>query len=71
MSEFDVDDFLKVKPLKTDKSKIKTRPCMDSGIIPKHPCSVAFIASSGGGKTQLVLNLLLKKEFYKDRKSVV
>ena len=39
---------------------------MDCNIIPKHPSSVLFCGKSGAGKTQLLLNLLTKKHFYKD-----
>jgi hypothetical protein len=62
----DNDDYLKITPLATDKSKIKVRPTMEAGIVPKHPVSVMFCGKSGMGKTQLLLNLLTKKQFYKD-----
>ena len=58
-------DFLKVTPLETNKSKIKLNTCMECDIIPKHASSVLFCGKSGAGKTQLLLNLLTKKEFYK------
>lgn len=58
------NDFLKVTPLETNKSKIKINTCMECNIIPKHPSSVLFCGKSGAGKTQLLLNLLTKKEFY-------
>ena len=52
--------FLDIKPLKTDKSKIKTTKNMDNGVIPKHPASVMFCGKSGSGKTNLLLTLLIK-----------
>jgi hypothetical protein len=62
----DENNFMKIMPLKTNKSNIKTNPCMDCHIIPKHPSSVLFCGKSGSGKTNLVLNLLTKKEFLKN-----
>lgn len=55
---------LKIRPLKTNKSKIKINSMMESNIIPKHPSSVMFCGKSGGGKTMLLLNLLKNKQFY-------
>lgn len=56
---------LNIIPLKTKKSKLKSNGSIDSGIIPKPPCSMLITGASGSGKTQLVLNLLTRKEFYK------
>jgi hypothetical protein len=61
-----MSDILKITPYETDKSKIKTTQFMDDHIIPKHPVSVMVCGKSGMGKTQFLLNLLKKKEFYKD-----
>jgi hypothetical protein len=60
-----MDEF-KITPLKTAKSRIKSRPNFDSHIVCKPPCSILFSGASGSGKTQLLLNLLTKKCFYKD-----
>lgn len=59
------NDLLEITPLKTDKSKIKTTANMDSGVIPKHPCSVLLCGKSGSGKTNLLASLLMKPQFYK------
>jgi len=56
----------KIEPLKTKKSNIKTLPQFENNICIKPPCSVLFSGASGSGKTQLLLNLLTKKQFYKD-----
>jgi len=39
----------------------------DPSQIPKHPFSLSVIASKGAGKTTLILNLLMKEEFYKGK----
>lgn len=57
-------DPLAVVPLKTDKSKIKINKYMELGVIPKHPCSILMCGKSGAGKTQLLMNLLTRKDFY-------
>jgi hypothetical protein len=57
---------LEIRALPTDKSKIKQRVLMKKKIIPKHPASVIFNGSSGSGKSTLLLNLLTRKEFYKN-----
>jgi len=57
---------LKIDALPTDKSDIKINPCMECGIIPKHPSSVMFCGKSGSGKTNLFLNLMTREHFYKD-----
>jgi len=53
-----------IVPFKTDKSDIKQRKIMDDKIIPSHPSSVIFNGRSGSGKTQLLVNLLCRPEFY-------
>lgn len=59
------EDPLKITPYNTDKSKIKLNSCMEDNIIPKHPFSAMFCGKSGSGKTQMLLNMLKKKHFYK------
>ena len=56
----------KIKVMDTDKSKIPLRGCMKNGIIPKFPSSVCFSGRSGSGKTNLLLNMLTRKEMLKD-----
>jgi hypothetical protein len=58
------DSILHIKPLKTDKSKIKINKFMEEGIIPKHPSSILFCGKSGAGKTNLLATLLTEKRFY-------
>ena len=60
-----MSDF-KIEVLETDKSKIPLRGCMKQGIIPKFPSSVVFSGRSGSGKTNLLLNMLTRKEMLKD-----
>ena len=57
---------LAIKALPTDKNKIKQRVLMKKKIIPRHPASVIFNGSSGSGKSTLLLNLLTRKEFFKN-----
>jgi hypothetical protein len=58
----------------TNKSKIVQRPLMKADIIPRHPSAVIFNGKSGSGKSNLMVNLLSRPEFYgktnpKDKKS--
>lgn len=55
---------LKIEKIETNKHKIKQRVLMEAGIIPNHPCISLFSASAGSGKTNLIVNLLRKPEFY-------
>jgi len=57
-------DSLEIKPLETDKSKIKQNKLQQSDVIPRHPSSVIFNGSSGSGKSTLLANLLTKPQFY-------
>lgn len=55
---------LEIKAFPTNKSKIKQRPTMKEKIIPKHPSRVIFNGKSGSGKSNLLINLMTKPEFY-------
>jgi hypothetical protein len=56
-------DF-KIRPLETKKSKIPLRGPMKIGVIPK-PNTTSFICGrTGSGKSQLLLNLMTRPEFY-------
>jgi len=55
---------LKIVPYKTNKHNIKQRPYMKQHVIPTHPSSVIFNGRSGSGKSNLVVNLLTRPEFY-------
>jgi hypothetical protein len=57
---------LKIEPYETDKSKIKLTPNMKNNIICKPPCAMYLCGQTGAGKTQLLLNLMKKQQFYKD-----
>ena len=59
-----LDSGLTIIPFGTDKSDIKIRDIMKDKIIPTHPSSVIFNGRSGSGKTQLMINLLCKPNFY-------
>ena len=55
-----------IVPFETKKDSIKKhmRPAMRAGIIPPHPASVIFNGRSGSGKSNLMINLLTRPEFY-------
>ena len=56
-----------IKPLETKKSKIPLRGPMKIGIIPK-PNTTSFICGrTGSGKSQLLLNLMTRPEFYGEK----
>ena len=59
---------LKIVAFDTNKSKIPQRPNMKNGIIPKHPGRVIFNGRSGSGKSNLIVSLLARPEFYGERK---
>jgi len=56
---------LEIKALPTEKSKIKQKPLMEKNIIPRHPSRVIFNGKSGSGKTNLLINLMIKPDMYK------
>lgn len=55
---------LKIVKYETNKSKIPQRQSMEDNIIPRHPQSVIFNGRSGSGKSNLIVNLLTRPEFY-------
>lgn len=57
---------LDIVPFKTKKDKVRKdqRPLMKNGTIPTHPSSVIFNGRSGSGKSNLIVNLLTRPEFY-------
>lgn len=57
-AEFD----LEIRPLPTSKDKIKQPKLSEANIIPRINSSSLFIGSSGSGKTNLVANLLTRKD---------
>ena len=54
-------DF-KIEVIETEKNAIPQRGCVKSGVLPKFPSSVLFCGRSGSGKTNLLLNILTRKE---------
>jgi hypothetical protein len=56
---------LEIKALPTLKSKIKQNKLMKNNVIPKHPARVIFNGRSGSGKSNLLINLMVKPNFYK------
>jgi hypothetical protein len=60
----DKKNILKILPYPTNKNKIKQRPFMKENIIPRHSSSVIFNGRSGSGKSNLLINLLTRPEFY-------
>jgi len=55
---------LSIRVIKTNKSKVASRPLMDQGVIPKGISSVIFNGRSGSGKSTLLVNLLSRPEFF-------
>ena len=58
---------LSIVPFKTNKAQIEQRETMKQGIIPHHPSSTIFNGASGSGKSNLLVNLLTRPEFYGKR----
>jgi len=64
-ADFDLRDLasLKIDKLETkQKDEVVSNP--NCHIIPKHPARVLFNGSSGSGKTNLIINMLLKPQMY-------
>ena len=57
-------DILKIVKYDTNKHKIKQRPMMENNIIPSHASAVVFCGRSGSGKSNLLVNLAERPEFY-------
>jgi hypothetical protein len=55
---------LKIEELPNQKKDIYQRAVMKEGIIPKHPSVCLFSGRSGSGKSNLMLSLLTRPEFY-------
>ena len=53
-----------IVPIETKKNKIPQRGVMKSGTIPTFPTIAYFCGRCGSGKSQLLLNLLSRGEFY-------
>jgi hypothetical protein len=55
---------LKIRKVDSDKNGIKQRKLMEMNVIPRHPGVSLFIGSIGSGKSNLIVNLLTRPEFY-------
>ena len=67
LSKENLDAGLKIVAFETNKSSIPQRPNMKDGIIPKHPSRVIFNGRSGSGKSNLIVSLLARPDFYGER----
>ena len=56
----------KIEEIKTDKTKTPLRASMKDGTLPRFPFSMLISGRSGSGKTNLMMNLMTRKEFYKN-----
>jgi len=59
-------NFLKIVKYSTNKHKIKQRHLMEKNVIPQHASAVVFCGRSGSGKSNLLVNLADRKEYFKD-----
>ena len=55
---------LSIHVINTEKSKVPLKALMKNGTLPKFPSSILISGRSGSGKTNLLINLLTRKEFY-------
>lgn len=55
-----------IKPIETSKSTIPQRASTKKGITPRHSFSWIISGASGSGKTQLLLNVLTRKDLLGD-----
>ena len=58
--------MLIAQKIEMPETEMKLRPLMEQGIIPKPLHSVVFCGGTGSGKTNTLLNWLLRRDFYKD-----
>ena len=65
------DNPLEIKPFETSKNKISHTPYQTELIIPKHPFACIMNGRSGSGKSQLMVNLMARPQFFKDYFQVV
>lgn len=56
----------KIEAVPTDKSKIPQIKASTDQILPKYPFSMMISGRSGGGKTNLLINLLTKENMFKN-----
>jgi len=65
------DPSIVIEAIPTTKNKVKTSEMMDSHVIPKHPFRGILSGCSGSGKSNLLINLLTNKKFYKNYFDVI
>lgn len=58
------DNILKIVRYDTNKHKIKQRPLMEQNVIPRHASAVVFCGRSGSGKSNLLVNLADRPEYF-------
>ena len=66
LSGVEKSNSLDIYEIKTKKSSIPQRAVMKNGTLPRFPCSFMISGRSGSGKTNLLINVLTRKEFYKN-----
>ena len=54
----------KIEPVPTSKDEIKHPPLAEEGVIPRMCTSTILVGKSGSGKSVLLHNLLMRKEFF-------
>ena len=64
-------DPLEIKTYDVSASKIPVNQFMKENIIPRHPFRCLLSGGSGSGKTMLCLNLLKRKNFFKNYFDVI
>ena len=64
--EGQVDKDLLITAIETSKNKVKVSEYQKGDVIPKHPFRAILSGASGSGKSNLLINLLTNKKFYKD-----
>lgn len=60
------ENSIDIQPLKTKKSNLPQSPFMEGEIINRYPSLTLCIGRSGSGKSNVIANMLTKKEFMKD-----
>ena len=58
--------MFQIKKIENKQPEIKQCRGAQCGILPKHPFRMMLCGASGSGKTNFLLNLLTRKEMYKD-----
>lgn len=55
---------LSIEKVETSKNKIKQRKLMEANVIPQHPGVSLIVGSVNSGKTNFLINLLTRPQFY-------